>query len=90
MDMKKKCTADDKHKKAVSYGEWVYLQKMKLFYEKHKQEYEEHRDYFSNLALHHSYEEEHIAESLHKRCTGQECLIDKRRKAETWRTTGEK
>ena len=81
MDEKKICTAENKHKKAVEHGEWFYIQKMKYFHEKFRHEYEEHRDYFSNLALHDSYEEEHIAEKLHRRCNEQECLIDKRRSA---------
>jgi len=90
MSEKKICTAEDKRKKTTEYGEWVYLQKMKYFHAQFKQEYDEHRDYFTNTALHDSYQEEHIAEALHKRCTGQECLVDKRRKAEAWRETGEK
>jgi hypothetical protein len=79
MDEKKICAIEDKRKKAAEYGEWIYLQKMKIFHERYRQEYDDHRDYFSNLALHTSYEEEHIAGKLHKLCTGQECLIDKRR-----------
>jgi len=90
MDEKKICTPEERRKKTTEYGEWVYLQKMKFFHERFKKEYEDHRDYFSNTAVHDSYQEEIIAEKLHKRCDGQECLIDKRRRAETWRTTGEK
>ncbi|MCL2877173.1 MAG: hypothetical protein FWF13_00145 [Acidobacteria bacterium] len=90
MDEIKKCTAEEKRKKTTEYGEWIYLQKMKYFHERFKNEFEEQRDYFSNTALHDSYQEEHVAGVLHKKCTGQECLVDKRRKAETWRTTGEK
>jgi len=90
MEEKKICTADEKRKKMTEYGEWVYLQKMKDFHERFRKDFEEHREYLSNTALHDSYQEERIAEVLHKKCTGQECLIDKRRKAELWRTTGEK
>ena len=90
MDEKKVCTIEEKRKKTTEYGEWVYLQKMKHFYEKYKKDFEEHRDYFSNTALHDSYQEEHIAGVLHKKCTGEECLVDKRRKADLWQTTGEK
>ena len=90
MDEKKKCTIEEIRKKTTEYGEWVYRQKMKYFYERFKNEFEEHREYLSNTALHDSYGEEHIAGVLHKKCTGQECLIDKRRREELWRTTGEK
>jgi len=79
MDERKICTAQEKHKKAAEYGEWFYIQKMKYFHAKVGKEYDDHREYFSNEALHESYEEEVIAEKLHKRCTGRECLIDKRR-----------
>ena len=79
MDEKKYCTAEIHRKKTAEYGEWVYIQKMKLFHERFKQEYEDHRDYFSNMALHDSYEEEHIADKLHVQCNKLDCLIDKRR-----------
>lgn len=79
MDGQKICSDADKHKKAVDHGEWFYIQKMKSFHAKFRQEYDDHRDYFSNMALHDSYEEEHVAEKLHSQCKGQECLIDKRR-----------
>ena len=86
MSEKQICTAEEKHKKASDYGEWVYIQKMKFFHAKFGHEYQDNRDYFSNLALHDSYKEEIIAEQLHKRCAGQqECLINKR-KIETYRT----
>jgi len=79
MDEKKICTVSDQRKKAAEYGEWVYIQKMKYFHERFEEEYQDHRDYFSNMALHDSYEEEHIAGKLHAICNKQECLIDKRR-----------
>ena len=90
MDAKKKCTLEMKRKKTSEYGEWVYLQTMRFFHERFKQEYDEQRNYFSNIALHDSYEEEHIAGNLHKQCDKTECLIDKRRKEDLWRETGEK
>ena len=80
MDGNQICTDEEKRKKTTEYGGWVYLQKMQAFHAKYKQEYEDHRDYFSNLALHESYQEEIIAEKLHKQCKNRgECLIDKRR-----------
>ncbi|MDR0310508.1 MAG: hypothetical protein LBJ21_02865 [Acidobacteriota bacterium] len=79
MDVKEVCTVQQKRKKSAEYGEWIYLQKMNFFHGRFRQEYEDHRDYFSNMALHTSYEEENIADKLHKLCKGQECLIDKRR-----------
>ena len=79
MGEKKICTAAEKHKKSSEYGEWFYIQKMKVYHARLGREYEEHREYFSNMALHDSYEEEHVAERLHKQCTGEACLIDKRR-----------
>ena len=79
MEEKERCTIEQKRKKTSDYGEWVYLQKMKLFHAQYRDEYQENREYFSNKALHDSYEEEHIADILHKKCTGDECLVDKRR-----------
>ena len=79
MDEKKMCTAEERRKKVSDYGEWYYIQRMKFYHSRFKKEYEENREYFSNMALHDSYKEEHIAGRLHKQCNGQECLIDKRR-----------
>jgi len=79
MDEKTLCTPEIHRKKTSEYGEWVYIQKMKFFHERFGQEFEDHRDYFSNMALHDSYEEEHIADKLHTRCNKLDCLIDKRR-----------
>ena len=79
MDEKKICTAENKRKKATEFGEWIYFQKMKAFHERFRNEYDDHREYFSNMALHESYEEEHVAEKLHTQCNGHDCLIDKRR-----------
>jgi hypothetical protein len=79
MDEKKVCTAEEKRKKTVDHGEWFFLQRMKSYHARFRQEYDDHRDYFSNLALHESYEEEHVVEKLCKKCTRQECLIEKRR-----------
>ena len=79
MSENKVCTAEEKRKAVTEHGEWFYLQRMKFYHERHRQEYDDHREYFSNMALHESYEEESIAEKLHKQCKGQVCLITKRR-----------
>ena len=86
---KKICTNEYKHKKAGEYGEWFYIKRMKFFHERFKQEYRDHNEYFSNMAIHDSYEEEHIAEKLCSQCTGRECLIEKR-KANVQQTMNEK
>lgn len=81
MDEKEACTVEYKRKKSSEYGEWVYIQRMNYYHTRFGKKYEDQPDYFSNLALRTSYEEEHIAEKLHQRCQGQvqACLIDKRR-----------
>jgi len=79
MDEKTTCTLEHRRKKIAEHGEWFFLQRMKFYHAQFKQEYDDHRDYFSNLAVHESYEEEHIVEKLCKRCDGTECLIEKRR-----------
>jgi len=79
METKEECTAEYKRKKSAEYGEWIYLQRMNYYHGRFKREYEEQRGDLSNLALRTSYEEEHIADKLHKLCKRDECLIDKRR-----------
>ena len=79
MSEKKICSDAEKRKKVTEHGEWFYLQRMKFYHERYKHEYDDHREYFSNMALHESYEEEHLVENLHKQCTRHECLIEKRR-----------